>query len=71
MDAAVWAKCRMHSRCTRTRRRRDRADSKLIEDLGAESLDFLDIVYRLERAFDIRFLAAVSSLCSGRGRWNL
>ena len=29
-------------------------DSKLIEDLGAESLDFLDIVYRLERAFDIK-----------------
>jgi acyl carrier protein len=29
-------------------------DSKLISDLGAESLDFLDIVYRLERAFDIK-----------------
>jgi len=29
-------------------------ESKLIEDLGAESLDFLDIVYRLERAFDIK-----------------
>lgn len=29
-------------------------DAKLIEDLGAESLDFLDIVYRLERAFDIK-----------------
>ena len=29
-------------------------DGKLIEDLGAESLDFLDIVYRLERAFDIK-----------------
>jgi acyl carrier protein len=28
--------------------------SKLISDLGAESLDFLDIVYRLERAFDIK-----------------
>ena len=27
---------------------------RLIEDLGAESLDFLDIVYRLERAFDIK-----------------
>ena len=24
---------------------------RLIEDLGAESIDFLDIVYRLERAF--------------------
>ncbi len=29
-------------------------DSKVIDDLGAESLDLLDIVYRLERAFDIR-----------------
>jgi len=29
-------------------------ESKLIEDLGAESLDFLDIVYRLERAFDVK-----------------
>ena len=29
-------------------------DARLIEELGAESLDFLDIVYRLERAFDIK-----------------
>lgn len=29
-------------------------DSRVIDDLGAESLDLLDIVYRLERAFDIR-----------------
>ncbi len=29
-------------------------DAKLIDDLGAESLDFLDIVFRLERAFDIK-----------------
>ncbi len=28
--------------------------SKIIDELGAESLDLLDIVYRLERAFDIR-----------------
>lgn len=28
--------------------------AKLIDDLGAESLDFLDIVFRLERAFDIK-----------------
>jgi acyl carrier protein len=26
----------------------------LMEDLGAESLDFLDIVFKLERAFDIQ-----------------
>lgn len=28
--------------------------ARLIGDLGAESLDFLDIAFRLERAFDIR-----------------
>jgi len=28
--------------------------AKVIDDLGAESLDFLDIVFRLERAFDIK-----------------
>jgi acyl carrier protein len=36
---------------------RDRAevrlDSRLIEDLGAESIDFLDIVFRLEQAFKV------------------
>lgn len=29
-------------------------EARLIDDLGAESLDFLDIVFRLERAFDIK-----------------
>ena len=29
-------------------------NSSLIEDLGAESIDFLDIVFRLERAFKIK-----------------
>jgi acyl carrier protein len=29
-------------------------ESKVIGELGAESLDFLDIAFRLERAFDIR-----------------
>jgi len=37
---------------------RDRAEvtpeSRLIADLGAESIDFLDIVFRLEKAFDIK-----------------
>lgn len=28
--------------------------SRVMADLGAESLDFLDIAFRLERAFDIR-----------------
>lgn len=29
-------------------------DSKLIDDLGAESIDFLDIVFRLEKTFEIK-----------------
>lgn len=29
-------------------------DSSVIDDLGAESLDLLDIVFRLERAFSIK-----------------
>lgn len=29
-------------------------EATLIEDLGAESIDFLDIVFRLEKAFDIK-----------------
>ena len=28
-------------------------DASLIDDLGAESIDFLDIVFRLEKAFEI------------------
>lgn len=28
--------------------------AKVIDDLGAESLDFLDIVFRLERSFDLK-----------------
>jgi len=31
-----------------------RLDSNLMDDLGAESLDFLDIVFKLERAFEIQ-----------------
>ena len=30
------------------------SDAKLVEDLGAESIDFLDIVFRLEKAFEIK-----------------
>ncbi len=29
-------------------------EATLVGDLGAESIDFLDIVFRLERAFDIK-----------------
>ena len=32
---------------------RDR-DASLTRDLGAESIDFLDIVFRLEKSFDIK-----------------
>ena len=28
-------------------------DASLVEDLGAESIDFLDIIFQLEKAFDI------------------
>jgi len=31
-----------------------RPDARLIEDLGAESIDYLDIVFRLERAFAVK-----------------
>ena len=31
-----------------------RLESSLIKDLGAESIDFLDIVFRLEKAFKIK-----------------
>ena len=31
-----------------------RADSLLMDELGAESLDFLDIVFRLEQTFEIQ-----------------
>jgi acyl carrier protein len=31
-----------------------RADASLIEDLGAESIDFLDMVFRLEREFKVK-----------------
>jgi acyl carrier protein len=30
------------------------AEATLMGDLGAESIDFLDIVFRLEKAFDIK-----------------
>ncbi len=29
-------------------------DAKLVDDLGAESIDFLDIAFRLEKAFNIK-----------------
>lgn len=31
-----------------------KGDASLIDDLGAESIDFLDLVFRLERAFKVK-----------------
>lgn len=31
-----------------------REDSSLVRDLGAESIDFIDIIFRLEKTFDIK-----------------
>ena len=31
-------------------------EATLIDDLGAESIDFLDIIFRLEKAFDIKII---------------
>lgn len=31
-----------------------RSESSLVRDLGAESIDFIDILFRLEKAFDIK-----------------
>lgn len=31
-----------------------RPESSLVRDLGAESIDFIDIIFRIEKAFDIK-----------------
>lgn len=31
-----------------------RPDSSLVRDLGAESIDFIDVIFRLEKTFDIK-----------------
>ena len=55
LDPAVWAKVQdAFAAALGLEEDEIELDSKLIEDLGAEILDFLDIVYRLERAFDIK-----------------
>lgn len=55
LDAEVLERVR---RCFAEALGLDAADvdysSRVIADLGAESLDFLDIAFRLERTFDIR-----------------
>lgn len=55
VDQAIWSKVR---NCVAEALGLDddevELDARLIDDLGAESLDFLDLVFRLERAFDIK-----------------
>ena len=31
-------------------------DASLVADLGAESIDFLDIIFRIEKAFDVKII---------------
>jgi acyl carrier protein len=55
LDAEVWTKVR-DAFAVALGLEEDEVvpEARLIEDLGAESLDFLDIVFRLERSFDIK-----------------
>jgi len=55
LDRAVYAKV-VHAFCEALALDEDEVqlDSLVIDDLGAESLDFLDIAFRLERAFSIK-----------------
>lgn len=54
-DPAIWAKVQeAFAEALGLERDEVLFESKVIGELGAESLDFLDIAFRLERAFDIR-----------------
>jgi acyl carrier protein len=37
-------------------------EARLMDDLGAESIDFLDIFFRVERAFGVRMDASASAM---------
>ena len=37
-------------------------DARLMDDLGAESIDFLDIFFRVEKAFDIKLETSASEM---------
>ncbi len=55
VDVKIWAKVRTaFAEALGHDEEEITYDAKVIGDLGAESLDFLDIAFRLERAFDIK-----------------
>ena len=55
VDPKIWAKVRSaFAEALGLEEDEVAYDAKVIGDLGAESLDFLDIAFRLERAFDIK-----------------
>ncbi len=54
-DDAIWSKVRTaFAEALGLDEDEVELNSRIIEELDAESLDFLDIAFRLERAFDIR-----------------
>ena len=55
VDAAVFDKVQ-HCFCETLELEREEVlwDSKVLDDLGAESIDLLDVAFRLETAFDIQ-----------------
>jgi acyl carrier protein len=55
VDAAVWAKVHTaFAEALGLELDEVSFDSRIISDLDAESLDFLDVAFRLERGFDIK-----------------
>jgi acyl carrier protein len=55
VDAAIWAKVRSaFAEALGLEEDEVQFDSRIIGDLDAESLDFLDVAFRLERAFDVK-----------------
>lgn len=55
VDAAVWAKVHAaFAEALGLELDEVSFDSRIISDLDAESLDFLDVAFRLERGFDIK-----------------
>ena len=47
-------------------------DSSLIDDLGAESIDFLDLSFKIEKEFGVKFPEReIGQLGSGRPKYAL